>query len=126
MEIVASYLNVSIVYMRKRERKEKLEHWDIECTCKGCSLEECELKENEELRTKILNLHEDIPKLILRGDVASALSAAKDKLVLMEKIKDELCSLDSERTWLGGCLGGERGEPFLESNFLVPYFKFFM
>lgn len=89
MEITASYIYEE--FMSRSERREKLKRvWNFECNCKLCSLDEDELRENEELRYKIKIQHENIPKFGLRSDVPEALSAAKEKVELMMKMDNDI------------------------------------
>merc|ERR1712080_725073 len=67
-----------------------LKNWNFQCHCKICSLEEDDLKKNEELRSKIIERHENVPMFGMIGEVSCALSAAKEKLELMSKIEDEV------------------------------------
>lgn len=91
-EMVVSYLLDT--FIPRNDRREKLRNWDIDCRCKICSLEGDELSKNEDLRSKIKEQDENIPKYGLNNNLHAAVFAAKEKVNLMSRMEDEfICDM---------------------------------
>jgi len=92
-EILLNYIGAESIFNTKQERQEELyENWYFRCECEVCSMTGLKLNENEEIRKRIKICKESIRKLVEpKIDVTEkALALGKQKLGLMEKIKEEV------------------------------------
>ena len=85
-EVLADYIADGKSFLLKSERKGKLKMgWNFDCSCSLCS-SDCE--ENDALRRRVKQLHDEIPLLGHREDTVGAANAALQKCEILEKCED--------------------------------------
>lgn len=85
-EVLASYINHYDQFPTTLRRRLVLEkEWNFRCSCSLCSSDH---EENDFLRTRVQELHDEIPRLIQQGNVPDAARAAHQKCQILEKCED--------------------------------------